>query len=163
MGNRNDDELENELVDPLQVAEDERFVQQLLARYDQPHHVSPPPGLAARASLAVLRERPRSRAAFRRTIWPLQVVGFALGLLVAMGLWGVFGSSTGPASLFGGVESSLGRAFLWLTLAAKPLINVLVAIGSIGLAGCVAFMLCAWLWWRIITLQSPTALLEQRL
>jgi hypothetical protein len=163
MGNRNDDELENEPVDPLQVAEDERFVQQLLARYDQPHHVTPPPGLAARTSLAVLREQPRSGAVLRRVLWPVQLASLALGLLVAVGLWGVFGSSTGPASLFGGAESGLGRAFLWLTLAAKPLINVLVAIGPVGLAALVAFILCAWLWWRIITLQSPAALLEQRL
>jgi hypothetical protein len=162
MGSRDDDELD-EPVDATLAAEDEQATRQLLARYDQPFSVAPPPGLAARTSLVLAREMNAGATPRPRSPWFWQLAAFGLGLLVMLGLWGVFGQSSGPANLLGGTESGGGRALLWLTLAAKPLINAVLSLGSVGLLASIVLLVCAWLWWRLINLQPPTALLEQRL
>lgn len=155
MGRRDDDRLT-----PDADAAADAAMRRLLARYDQPAFRAPPPGLTNRVLMQLPTAPPAAAAAGarRRRRRRTALMGAAVGvaaLLLALGLWGVFGDSSGPATLLGGGADGFGRLLLVLTLAAKPLVHSLLAPGLPLLllfgAGAVAL---AWLWWRLAQ-QSP--------
>lgn len=145
--------------DELSAAEEEAAdtaMRRLLARYGQPTAVPPPPDLAARV-LARLPDEPPAAAAVveqRKRRRGMVLGGIALSVLVvllALGMWGVFGSSDGPANLLGGATSGLGRAVLVLVLAAKPLVHVVLSLGGPLLVfGALLMVGAAWVWWQLV-------------
>lgn len=144
---------EHELMpSEAELAEAEAGTRLLLTRRGEPALVAPPPGLSARV-LAALPEPGRPRAS-RSTgmLWARVAVAWAaaaVALLLVFGAWGVLGDSLGPARVAGGPDSSLGELTFTLTLAAKPLVNLLAGSGIyVALAG-VAILVGAWLWWRL--------------
>jgi hypothetical protein len=154
MGRRNDE------LSPEQEAHSDQLLRDLLASYGEPQQVVPPPGLARRvvtalpAQPAVLARR---RGSIRRFA-ALFVEVLALAL-VALGLWGVLGDSAGPAGLFGGAASGAGGALLVLTLAAKPLVGSLFALGLPTLVGGALFGAAAgWAWWVLVRRPLPGGL-----
>jgi hypothetical protein len=107
-------ELPAILVAPPSAIPPPRLVANIMAQ------LPPTPAVAAAAE-----RRGRSRA---RLIWG----GFAaiMALFVLLGAYGVVVDSSAPAQFFGGLESTLGRGILALTLAGKPMV---AALGSLGL------------------------------
>ena len=155
-----DDEL-NESLDAAALDEAEAATRRLLARYGQPSLAGPPRDLAARTIVTVQAARP-PQSARRQALSLLPLLG-GLALLVGLGLWGVLGDSAGPASLIGGGEGAAGRTLLLLTLAAKPLINALLAAGPLALGLLILGIFGSWVWWRLVITAQPTALLERHL
>jgi hypothetical protein len=152
---RRDDELT-----PAALAEAEAATRRILARWDEPQPVAPPPGLA-RQVLATLPDSPRQA----RSSAPLPTIGrwaLALGaaLLLALGGWGVWLDSAGPAGLLGTLGAGLAGLALQLTLMAKPLINLLGASAGMGLAALAALIVGGAIWWRMVSAIMP-ATLEQ--
>lgn len=144
MGYGDDRELN---VSDAELAADEAALRAMLARWGEPAPASPPPALAA-GVMAALAGRPRGRRR-RRALAPA-LAALLLAPLLALGLWGVFGNSLGPAGLVGGPEDGLGQLLLGLTLAAKPLVNMLLGAGAAGLAAAAALVAGAGLWWRLV-------------
>ncbi|WP_129633292.1 hypothetical protein [Candidatus Oscillochloris fontis] len=130
----------------LVVAEEE--TRRLLARYGQPVPLDPPPDLAGRviASLATPHPTPTSRL---RRIYGTVVSVFFVAL-ISLGSWGILLDSSGPASLFDDLSSGLGDFFLFLTLAAKPLINLVLTAGVATLGIIAVIMAGGWIWWQLV-------------
>lgn len=152
MGRRDAPEL-TPTDDELAAAEES--VRRTLARYHEPAPVPPPPGLAARVLAALQAEPPpgsRPEPARRRlglaAVWAGAAMVF---LLLAFGAWGVLVNSLAPASVAGGPAAGLGQLLLVLTLAAKPLVNLLASAGATAALVVVAAAGGAWLWWRIVS------------
>jgi hypothetical protein len=125
---------------------------EMLASYAQPAPLKPPSDVDARvrASLPTVSPAVAVAAAQRRARWRLaQRVLLLLLLLVllATGAWGVLVDST--------VLAGLGQAALVLVLAAKPLINVLLALAlPLLISGTLTLALLAALW-RTLARQVP--------
>lgn len=150
---RRDDELT-----PAEIHAAEEATRRLLARWDEPQPATPPPGLAGRV-LATLPDSPRQ--ADRSS--PLPTAGrwaLALGaaLLLALGAWGVWLDSAGPAALLGSFSAGLAGLALQLTLMAKPLINLVGASGGAGLAALAALIAGGAAWWRLVADSAPAPL-----
>jgi hypothetical protein len=145
MGRR--DELELNPSDD-ELAADEAAIRRLLASFGEPAPAEPPLGLPARVAVTV---RQSSRQSPR---WPRRVFSFvgsaALTVLLALGSWGVLLNSLGPAGLVGGPDHGLGQLLLLLTLAAKPLVNLLLNAGIAGLLVAIAALAACWFWWRLV-------------
>jgi hypothetical protein len=151
MGRRNDE------LTPDQEAQSEQLLRELLSAYGEPQHAPAPPGLARRV-VATLPSQPAAPARRSGTMGRAgAALAGALALaLIAVGLWGVLGDSAGPASLFGGAASTLGGALLVLTLAAKPLVGSLVALGSPTLAvGALLVAVVGWAWVALVQRPVP--------
>ena len=150
MGHRNDDELT-----AAQEAHADQLLRTLLTRHGEPSELPPPPLLAIRivaqlphlppAGAAIASERAR-----RRRAGAMLGVALLLVLLMAVGAWGAFVDSSGPASLFGGVDTALGYLVLVLTLLAKPLLMVIMALDLPTLTASIAVLAAAaWAWRRL--------------
>jgi hypothetical protein len=159
MGDR-DDELSGPPA-AAELEEAEAATRRLLARYGQPSPALPPRDLAARAMVRLQAAQPPRNA--RRRAWGLLPLLAGLSLLLGLGLWGVLGDSAGPASLLGGGAGGAGRALLLLTLAAKPLVNLLLAAGPLGLGLLALGFVGGLIWWRLVAVSQPAALLERQL
>lgn len=133
-----------------EVAQAEAETRRLFGRWGEPRPAPPPPALTARV-LDAIEYGPARAVAFRH-IWRTTSLTLAMALLplLALGLWGVFGDSSGPARLLGASAGSLGQLALALTLAAKPLVNLLLGAGPLGLALAIVLPIIAWLWWRLV-------------
>lgn len=139
--------------DGLNAAAEDEALRRLLEQRELARFAEPPPGLTAKV-LAQLPDLPPAAAARAERLRHIRnrflavVVVVAVLLLQGFGAWGVLADSSGPAALFGDVGAGAGRALLMLTLAAKPLVNLLLAPGLPLLA---LFMLLlagiAALWW----------------
>ncbi|MBC8078303.1 MAG: hypothetical protein H7Y32_19645 [Chloroflexales bacterium] len=149
---RRDDELT-----PAQDAQADQLLRDLMALYGEPRPAPPPQYLAQRIVAAL----PQQPATLARRRLPIAGTGASLAgvlalALFALGLWGVLGNSAGPAGLLGGAASGLGRALLVLTLAAKPLVGSLAAIGLPTLAGgALLVAVASWAWWSLVQRPLP--------
>ncbi|EFO80620.1 hypothetical protein OSCT_1560 [Oscillochloris trichoides DG-6] len=132
--------------DLLVAAEAE--TRRLLARYGQPAPIEPPPDLAGRVIAALATPRPSPTSRLRR-IYGTVVSVFFLAL-ISLGSWGILLDSRGPANLFADLSSGLGDFFLFLTLAAKPLINLLLTAGAATLAIIGVVIAGGWIWWQLV-------------
>jgi hypothetical protein len=147
MGPRDEPELSR---DDGGLAADEAATRALLARFSEPAPVAPPPGLEARLLAGLPRGAPPRPAAHpwrRAAAW---AAAAAAALLLALGAWGVLINSLGPARVAGGPADGLGQLVLVLTLAAKPLVNLLADAGLAAALAVVTFAAAAWLWWRLV-------------
>jgi hypothetical protein len=146
MGRGDDSELS---LDNLDLAEDEAAVRRALARWGEPAPAPPPPALVARVQAALVegravRDRPRRSA--RSWAW----AAVALLPLILLGAWGVFLDSSGPARLLGDPAGGVAHAVLFVTLAAKPLLNALFQTGPVVLVLVLGAAAAAWLVWRTV-------------
>ncbi len=132
--------------DLLVAAEEE--TRRLLARYAQPAPIEPPPDLAGRVIAAIENPDPSPTSRLRRIYGT--VVSLFLAMLISLGSWGILLDSRGPALFFGDLSSGLGDFFLFLTLAAKPLINLLLTAGVATLVVIVVILAGGWLWWQLV-------------
>ena len=129
-----------------------------------PQSAIPPPNLLASimaqlpatpALAAAAEQRTRIR---HRVLWG-GVAAF-LSLLLVLGAYGVLVDSSGPAQVFGGIESAFGRGVLALTLVGKPMIAALGTLGwplLLALVTLAGFGITAW---RRLVL-PPAALLVE--
>ena len=148
MGRRDEPEL---TPTDEELAAAEASLRRTLARYDEPAPVAPPPNLAARV-LASLPANPPGRQRAAPALPRLApAAGWAAAtfaaLLLALGSWGVLLNSHAPAAAAGGP----GQLLLVLTLAAKPIVNLLVSAGAAAALVALAAAVGAWLWWRIVS------------
>jgi hypothetical protein len=132
----------------------EAETRRLLARYGQPHAVEPPAALAGRVMKA-LAEPPRPARRLRRLY--MAAIMSCLCVALALGAWGVLLDSSGPARLFGSL-GGLSELLLILTLAAKPLINLLLGAGAATLAFIAAIVVGSWLWWQLLRRELAASL-----
>lgn len=145
--------------DDLAAAEEATL--RLLARFGEPAPAEPPPNLAARVVAGLPRGQSRRAALpWRRAAW--LAAAASLATLLIVGTWGVLVNSLGPARVAGGPADGLGELVLVLTLAAKPLVNLLADAGLAAVGAVVAIAAMGWLWWRLVR-DAPLALpLESR-
>jgi len=144
--------------DKLTAAEEaaaDRAMRALLGQRSEPTALPPPPNLVER-SMARLPHLPPAaarRAEGRRALRRRSAAwgsAFAMLLLSSLGLWGILVNSNGPALLFGGPDTRLGEVALIVTLAAKPLVALLLSLSTPSLlVGALAVLACGWLWWRL--------------
>lgn len=135
--------------DDDELAAAEAATRRLLAPYGEPAHVEPPPNLAARVVAGLPRGAPRRVAhPWRTGLWA--AAAGALVLLLSLGAWGVLINSLGPSGVAGGPADGLGQLVLILTLAAKPLVNLLADAGAAAALAVATAAASAWLWWRIV-------------
>jgi hypothetical protein len=147
MGRRDEPEL-TPTDDELAAAE--ASLRRALAHYDEPSPVAPPPHLATRVLAALPAEPPgrRQPAAVRRLAPAAGWAAAALAaLLLALGSWGVLLNAYAPA----GAAAGPGQLLLVLTLAAKPLVNLLASAGAAAILAALTAVAGAWLWWRIVS------------
>ena len=155
MGPRNDDELT-----PAQEAHADQVVRALLTRHDEPTYLAPPSLLAIHIAAQLPQLPPAQieavsqRIRRRRTVATLGV-GLLVVLLAALGVWGTFVNSSGPAVLFGGVDTTLGHIALVLTLIAKPLLKLITVLSVPTLAASVLLVACAAWAWRQLAQDTP--------
>ncbi|NNJ10941.1 hypothetical protein EKD04_011420 [Chloroflexales bacterium ZM16-3] len=138
----------------------EAETRRLLARYGEPLTVEPPAGLAVRVLDGLANQQPTHPASRLRRIYG-GVMALCVLILIAFGAWGVLIDSSGPAHLFGDMSGGLSQMLLLLTLAAKPLINLLLTAGAATLAVIVAIVGGSWLWWQLLR-RELTISLEAR-
>lgn len=142
-------------------------MRRLLARYDHPAAITPPPDLTARvlaylpdaapAAVATAERRKRQR---RR--W-LGGVGLSIIIcLFMLGIWGVFVDSSGPVQLVGNAATGLGRIMLVLVLAAKPLVHVVLSPGMLLAVAALVLAATAWGWWQLVQRTPLSGSLESR-
>jgi hypothetical protein len=82
-------------------------------------------------------------------------------LLDIIGLWGMLGDSAGPARLFTMVSASLGETIFVLTLAAKPILNLLAIPGPATLLVALTLLVAgAWGWWQLARFELLEAAVE---
>jgi len=158
MGRRDESEL---ILTEAELAAAEAATHQLLAPFGEPSAVEPPPGLAARVLAALPTAQPTPALAPRSRrlgAWAAAMVA----LLLAVGAWGVLVNSLGPARAVGGPTEGLGQLLLVLTLAAKPLLNLLAHTGLAAALLALIGMASAWLWWRIVRATPLVLPLEAR-
>ncbi len=161
MGRRDYDEVAS-----AEESTADKAMRRLLAEYGHPAPLVPPADLTARV-LAHLPDQPPSVVAAtvhtvrRRWQWMGSLVGLMLVSLLSLGIWGVFGNSSGPSSLVGGIASNAGEFMLVLVLAAKPLMHVLLSSGMLVIVvGMLIITMAAWLWWHMlqrVPLASPAS------
>jgi hypothetical protein len=153
---------DNELTPNTDPADD--WLRELLGIHGEPQQLAPPPWLAARINAHLPDESPmdtafRERRRHVRRRLGVSAAAALLVALVALGSWGIFANSSGPAELIGTVVGGVGRAVLVATLAAKPLVDLLITSGVTTL---VLLLLAAsagtWGWWRLV--RRPTGLAE---
>jgi hypothetical protein len=132
-----------------ELAAAEEATMRLLARFGEPAPAEPPPNLAARVVAGLPRGRQRPVAHPWRRAGGLAAAA-ALALLLIVGAWGVLVNSLGPARVAGGPADGLGELVLVLTLAAKPLVNLLADAGLLAAGAVVAIVAMGWLWWRLV-------------
>ncbi len=141
MGRRDEPEL---TPSDAELAEAETATRELLALYDEPATIDPPPGLAARV-LAAMPTAPAPRAA-RRPFWaaprPLAAWAAAMLLLLAVGALGALAAGPGLAGIALEPDSLLGR--ISLAVAASP--SGALLLGAVGVA-LLTVGAAAWLWW----------------
>jgi hypothetical protein len=147
MGRRDELELTSADLDADEVA-----TRRLLAPFGEPAAAPPPPGLASRV-LAALPAAAQPRPRRRLSPWLILV----LGLLLAVGAWGVLGNSLGPAQAAGDPGEGIGQLVLVLTLAAKPLVNLFANLGLVAALLVLLGFGAALLWWRLLR-ATPLAL-----
>ncbi len=131
-------------------------MRRLLMRYDQPASIVPPPDLSARILANIPSTPPVVAAAtvhrrqrLNRVLSGAIVV--VLASLLSLGVWGIFGDSTGPARLLGSLSADLGQIGMFLVLAAKPLVLPALNPGLSLLApGVLIIIGIAWLWWYLV-------------
>lgn len=144
MGRRDNPELEPSEAD---LAEAEAATRQLLAIYDEPAPVEPPPGLAARVVAAL--PRPATRTA-RLPAWaalrPLAALAGAAVLLLALGALGALYAAPGLAAVAGSPDSALGQ--IGRALLATPVGGMLIGAGAGATLALVALAAGVWLWRR---------------
>lgn len=150
MGPRNNDELT-----AAQEAHADQVLRALLTRHGEPTQVAPPSLLASQI-VAQLPQLPPAQAeaasqrARRRRTWATVGIASLVVLLAALGMWGTFINSSGPAVLFGGADTTLGHIVLVLTLIAKPLVKLITALDVPMLIGSVLVLaLAVWAWQRL--------------
>lgn len=150
-GRRDDDEL---IPDEVGLTHEEEATRRLLARYGEPRSAAPPASLAQRTIEVLPQHMPFLAGTTHRRVTGLRLIYtwiIAVGSLFVLGLgaWGVLVDSGGPARVFGS-RGALGDLIQILTLAAKPLVNLLVGIGPFGLLGMVAIAGFGTLWWQLV-------------
>lgn len=152
---RGDDELS---PDDEMVAAAEAETRRLLARYGEPRAAAPPADLPDRVMRSI-RETPASahHSSRLRRIYGAMMLSCLVALL-AFGAWGVLVDSSGPAGLFGGLGGGLGQLTLVLTLAAKPLVNLLLTAGALTLVVVLACVGGGWLWWQLVRREVTVAM-----
>jgi len=139
------------------LAAAEAETRRLLARYGQPRAVEPPAELAGRVINALADLPPPQGSSKLRRIYAGAIL-IGLAVAFALGVWGVLLDSSGPARLFGDLGGGLSELLLILTLAAKPLINLLIAAGAATLAVLAAIIGGSWLWWQLLRRELAGAL-----
>ena len=138
---------------------------ELPAIFAAPTSAIPPPTLVSKimvqlpASPAIAAASERRSTLRRRTISGGIAVLF-LSLLV-FGGYGVLVDSSLPAQVFGGVESTLGRAVLALTLVGKPMIAAFGTLGGPLLLGLIVMTGLSIVGWRRLAV-APAALVEAK-
>jgi hypothetical protein len=161
MGRRDEPEL---TPTDEELAAAEASLRRTLARYSEPAPAAPPPDLVARVLATLPRERAPGieRAPAAPRLGP--AAGWAVAalsiLLLAIGAWGVLVNSLAPASVAGGPADGLGQLLLVLTLAAKPLVNLLASAGATAALVVLTAVGGAWLWWRIVSTTPFAAAVE---
>lgn len=140
----------------------DKAVRQKLATYGEPAQWQPPAELYSQIAAQLPAELPAEAARIRQRVRTLLLVSqvaiaFILGGLLILGGWGVFIDSTGPATLFGGVTSTLGYILLTLVLIAKPAVHLALGLGlPVLLTGVGAALLLFWLWrWLLFSIPTP--------
>jgi len=141
--------------DGLDGAEAE--TRRLLARYGEPRPTPPPPDLAGRVLDLLADPQPAPADSRLRRIYGRALL-VCLVALMAFGAWGVLIDSSGPARLFGDLSGGLGQLLLLLTLAAKPLINLLLPAGAATLAVALGVVGGSWLWWLLLRRELAASL-----
>jgi hypothetical protein len=144
MGRRDEPEL---TPGDEELAAAEAATRRLLEPFGEPALLEPPAGLAARVT-ARLPGAPRRARPWRGAVaW---AASLAAALLLSIGAWGVLVNSLGPSRAAGGPEDGLGQLVLTLTLAAKPMVNLLADPGLAAAAALLTAATAAWFWWRIV-------------
>jgi hypothetical protein len=130
------------------LAAAEAETRRLLARYGEPQAAPPPADLPDRVmrSIADVPDGARGPSRLRRAYGTVMLAGLAA--LLAFGAWGVLVDG-GPTRLFDSL-GGLGQLLLVLTLAAKPLVNLLLTAGAAAVVVVAACVGCAWLWWQLV-------------
>ncbi|MBX0328556.1 hypothetical protein K2Z83_12800 [Oscillochloris sp. ZM17-4] len=141
--------------DALATAEAE--TRRLLARYGEPSVADPPADLARRVIDGLSDLPPAHPTSRLRQIYG-GVIGVCMIALLSLGVWGVLLDSSGPAHLFGDMGGGLSQLLLLLTLAAKPLINLLLTAGAATMAVIVAIIGGSWLWWQLLRRELSASL-----
>ncbi|NTV65061.1 MAG: hypothetical protein HGA65_16245 [Oscillochloris sp.] len=147
---------ESQLTPDDLLAAAEAETRHLLAHYGEPTPAIPPPDLTNRV-IDALSARPRHAFSRLRRIYTGLIAVGAFSLF-ALGVWGVLLDSSGPAHLAGDLSSGLSQLMLLLTLAAKPLINLLLTAGAATLAVLVAILGGSWLWWQLLRRELASSL-----
>lgn len=146
-----------QLIPDDMLAAAEAETRRLLARYGEPSSVEPPADLAQRVIGAITSfPSPQPVSRLRRVYGWLIILG--LTALLSLGTWGVIFDSSGPARLSGDLSGGIGQLLLLLTLATKPLINLLLSAGVAALAVIVAIVGGSWLWWQLLQRELATSL-----
>lgn len=137
---------------------------ELPAIFVAPPSAIPPPNLVARimaqvpATPAIAAASERRSRMRQRTLWG-SIAVLCVSLLV-FGAYGVLVDSSLPAQVFGGVESTFGRAVLALTLVGKPMIAAFGTLGgSVFLGAAILTGLSIVGWRRLAT--PPAAILVE--
>jgi hypothetical protein len=140
------------------MAAAEAETRRLLARYGEPRVAAPPADLPDRVmrSLSDTPAGAHHSSRLRRIYGGVILAGLAA--LLAFGAWGVLLDSSGPAQLFGDMGGGIGQLLLVLTLAAKPLVNLLLTAGAVTLVITAAFAGGGWLWWQLVRHEVSTAM-----
>jgi|GEM_PF-1261302 len=159
MGRRDDNFLDDERADMA--------LRRLLTRAGEPSQVSPPADLIARtarrlpaAPPTLAARRIRQRQAVRLAL--IIVICGLVALVALASLLDVLAGQGQLAGLFGTGGSGISRVVLTLHLLVKP---ALWAIGAVGapllIAGSVATVVAAWLWWWLLRRTPAYTVLEQ--
>ncbi|MBA3471397.1 MAG: hypothetical protein H0T53_17305 [Herpetosiphonaceae bacterium] len=137
---------------------------ELPAIFVAPPSAIPPPNLTAKimaqlpASPAIAAASERRVTMRRRTAWG--GIAVLLVSLLVFGAYGVLVDSSWPAHVFGGVESTVGRAVLALTLVGKPMIAAFGTLGGPLLLGIVLVSGLSVIGWRRLATPPAAILVE---
>lgn len=137
---------------------------ELPAIFVAPPSAIPPPNLTAKimaripATPAIAAASERRSELRHRTFWG-GIAAFVVSLLL-FGAYGVLVDSSWPAQVFGGVESTAGRAVLALTLVGKPMIAAFGTLGGPLLLGVVVLSGLSIVGWRRLATPPAAILVE---
>ena len=159
MGRRDDDEL----TDLSTFEADDAALRRMLSALDQPAP-SLPPQLVAR-TLAALPPTPPGKPSQprsgRRVGASLAAAVVAITMMVALFAQTTPTNLTPPVPIIGAANSSGIQATLTLSLATKPLLNLLSGWGWMAALLC-ALLLLAVMCWAVVRMTPPEDLLERR-